>query len=127
MREVREFRLGLAETLANNATAVSSTGTAVGLGSHVPVIPHMSYMNELYVYPESINFNNYHNGSISCRNIALDFKLMDNDFNVQAQGLQVSNTTMCVCMYAYIWYVHVHTYNIIPCVNAQTHTYIKQQ
>lgn len=95
MREVREFRLGLAETLSNANAAASCLSASQNLvasssaASNVQLTPHMSYMNELYVYPESINFNNYHNGSISCRNIALDFKLMDNDYNVQSPGLQV--------------------------------------
>ena len=47
----------------------------------------MSYVNELYLYPESVNFNNYHNGSVSCRNVAVEIRLMDNDSNVNAEGL----------------------------------------
>ncbi len=50
--------------------------------------PHICYINELYLYPESINFNNY-SGSVSARNIAIEVKLMDNDGNVQANELPV--------------------------------------
>eukprot|EP01114_Cavostelium_apophysatum_P015137 TRINITY_DN4064_c0_g1_i2.p1 TRINITY_DN4064_c0_g1~~TRINITY_DN4064_c0_g1_i2.p1 ORF type:complete len:1824 (-),score=558.97 TRINITY_DN4064_c0_g1_i2:115-5586(-) len=51
--------------------------------------PHMSYINELYLYIETVNFNNYHNGSISSRNIAVEIRLMENDFNVQDEGLKM--------------------------------------
>ena len=49
---------------------------------------NVSYINELYFYPETLNFSNY-SGSVSCRNIELEVKLMDNDNNVQAEGLPV--------------------------------------
>lgn len=45
-------------------------------------------MNELYFYPESVNFNNYH-GNVSCRNIAVDVRVMEDDSNVQHEGLKV--------------------------------------
>eukprot|EP01119_Soliformovum_irregulare_P021573 TRINITY_DN7210_c0_g1_i1.p1 TRINITY_DN7210_c0_g1~~TRINITY_DN7210_c0_g1_i1.p1 ORF type:complete len:1800 (-),score=546.30 TRINITY_DN7210_c0_g1_i1:194-5593(-) len=51
--------------------------------------PFKEYVNELYLYPESINMNNYHNGSISARNIAVEIKLMSSDGNVHAEGLPV--------------------------------------
>jgi hypothetical protein len=43
-------------------------------------------VNELLIYPEVINFNNYP-GSVSARNIVVEFKLLENDNDVNAEGL----------------------------------------
>ena len=66
IREVREFR-------------------QEGFEKH----PHLSYVNELFIYPESVNFSNYHNGSVSCRNICVEVRLMENDFNVNSDGQRI--------------------------------------
>lgn len=50
--------------------------------------PNLTYINELYLYVESINFNNYP-GNVSARNIAIEVRLMENDYNVQQEGLKV--------------------------------------
>jgi hypothetical protein len=88
---VREFPLPVGETTTGSANSnIGGTSNLNISSGGVSITPHLSYVNELYVYPETVNFNNYHNGSVSCRNIALEFKLLDNDYNVQQEGLKVS-------------------------------------
>ena len=42
------------------------------------VTPHVNYVNNLYIYPDSVNFSN-RGGSVSARNIAIKVQLLDKD------------------------------------------------
>eukprot|EP01114_Cavostelium_apophysatum_P003911 TRINITY_DN1404_c0_g1_i1.p1 TRINITY_DN1404_c0_g1~~TRINITY_DN1404_c0_g1_i1.p1 ORF type:complete len:1840 (+),score=629.05 TRINITY_DN1404_c0_g1_i1:76-5595(+) len=51
-----------------------------------PTSPHLDFVNNLYVYPEMLNFNN-RGGSVGARNITVKVQLLDNDENFE--GLKV--------------------------------------
>eukprot|EP00004_Rigifila_ramosa_P013706 TRINITY_DN3060_c0_g1_i1.p1 TRINITY_DN3060_c0_g1~~TRINITY_DN3060_c0_g1_i1.p1 ORF type:complete len:1870 (+),score=510.82 TRINITY_DN3060_c0_g1_i1:771-5612(+) len=62
-------------------------------------IPHLTHCNNLYLYPENLNFVNYHSDlKHSARNIAIRVSLRDNDADITQPGLKNIYSTFGVSL-----------------------------
>ncbi|EFA75991.1 DOCK family protein [Heterostelium album PN500] len=64
--------------------------------------PNTEFVHNLYVYPESVNLSN-RSGSVTARNITVKVQLMENDDNVNYEGMKLiygrSNTDLFTTKY----------------------------
>lgn len=75
---------------------------------HIPY-PHVTYVNNLYFYPERLDFNNFSGTGVSNRNIAIEIKLMDHDDSPTTPGLKAiygdsTSSPLVSKMTSVVWY-----------------------